>query len=129
MKVTRKLLDARIEQLNKALGQPIKSSNNTTGKWQANIGNIHLDKDQSGYSILQMTNIGGGCRHFLNNYRMTAFETYLCLDSALFILEQANPAKALANSVLTWASESRPHGGNPHCFDFVKQAQVIKERH
>lgn len=33
--------------------------------------------------------------------------------------------KNLAKEVLKWASESRDHGGNPYCYEFVRLAQTI----
>jgi len=35
-------------------------------------------------------------------------------------------AHSLASEVLAWAAESRDHGGNPYCYDFVKSAQFIR---
>lgn len=36
-------------------------------------------------------------------------------------------ASQLAQSVMAWASEGRDHGGNPHCYSFVKLATEIAE--
>ena len=60
MRITKKMLEIRIDYLNKITGNPTESWTKTDSGYVANIGNYHLSQAYGGYCLHQMSNKHGG---------------------------------------------------------------------
>lgn len=91
-RITRKHLEAKIEQLSKALKRPTWSyQKNARGRWVAVPGSLSLDYANIGnrhpWQIQEMINEGGGVALPFGEYRMTAWECYHALTAAIAAVE------------------------------------------
>ena len=61
-RVTKRQLEAAVERLNKATGNPVESyvKRESDGRYKAQVGNYHLDWAYGGVSLCKMLNDGGG---------------------------------------------------------------------
>ena len=59
-RITKKLLQARIETINSILGMPETPYTRTDDKLVANIGNFYLSQAYGGYCVNRMCNENGG---------------------------------------------------------------------
>lgn len=66
-RITKKILEARVEWLNEIAGQPKKPyRRDSKGRLTANIGNYHISYACGGVSLHQMQNEGGRTRDVFN---------------------------------------------------------------
>lgn len=73
MRITQKMLQSKVDQLNELTGQPTKSWEKKDGKYTANIGNYHLCNDYGSTALHVMMNEGGGVEEL---YRGTKSEIF-----------------------------------------------------
>jgi hypothetical protein len=59
-RITRKMLESRIEYINTVLGTPLTPYTKTDSGFSANIGNLHLSQAYGGYCVHEMHNDAGG---------------------------------------------------------------------
>jgi hypothetical protein len=59
-RITRKMLESRIEYINTVLGTPLTPYTKTDSGLSANIGNLHLSQAYGGYCVHRMHNDAGG---------------------------------------------------------------------
>lgn len=81
-KTTRAQIESKCQALNRLLGMPTEPYTEVGGKYRANIGNIHLDHNSTGWQVQQMHSDSGGVTCPLGDYRLTAFECWLALNAA-----------------------------------------------
>lgn len=68
MRINEKDLKAVIERLNIITNKPVSEYTKWDGKYQANIGNYHLDCAYGGYALQQFTNVNGGVRDIFGGH-------------------------------------------------------------
>lgn len=82
-RVTQKMLDTKVEILNKHLGRPTTpwtfAPDGTHGEW--NVGNIHIHSDGMGIALEQICNKDGATTRPFTSYAMTNHECAIVLDS------------------------------------------------
>jgi len=76
MRITNKILEARIDLLNEITNQPTTSWTNKGGRMKANIGNYHLDFAYGGVNVYQVHNEGGAVSEPLGGGHGTKRELY-----------------------------------------------------
>lgn len=81
--ISKRMLDLRIEWLNKALNRPLASYTRTNGAYTANVGNFHLDKNIGGWQICEMIGDKGGVSCPFGHQRMTKAEIVTTIDAVL----------------------------------------------
>lgn len=59
-RITEKMLQMRVDALNKLMGSPLTPYTRDGDKFTANIGNYHLSGAYGGWSLHRMVNEGGG---------------------------------------------------------------------
>ena len=59
-RISKKLLQSRVETINSVLGMPDSPYTRTDDKFTANIGNFHLSQAYGGYCVHRMVNEKGG---------------------------------------------------------------------
>lgn len=62
MRTSLKEVRLLIKTLNEATGNPVDPWVRTEKKFEAQIGNYHIDAAYGGFSLYQMSDKGGGCR-------------------------------------------------------------------
>jgi hypothetical protein len=77
-RITRKMLEARIETINSILGLPATpySFSVVTGERVANIGTFHLSQAYGGYCVAVLVNDNGGCSSPIWNSHIPARDAY-----------------------------------------------------
>lgn len=60
MRITIKMLESKIKELNKLTNQPKSTGRIEDGRYKYNVGNYHLEIGFKGVNILQTINQGGG---------------------------------------------------------------------
>lgn len=75
MRTTNKMLDIKIEQINKETGNPTEYSTD-------NVGQYHYEKVYGGYSFVQIGNKGGGLSHVIRGI-FSKKELYYTLEGFL----------------------------------------------
>lgn len=87
-RITEKMLQARIDYLNKITNSPMESySKDEQGRYRANIGNFHLSHAYGGVCIHRMTNTGGGVICPLGRYHAPKREAYEALNAFIAGIE------------------------------------------
>ena len=59
-RISKKILQSRVETINCVLGMPDSPYTRTEDKFTANIGNFHLSQAYGGYCVNRMCNENGG---------------------------------------------------------------------
>ena len=69
MRITQKVLEAKVEHLNKLTGSPEAAyTRSKDGKFTANIGNSHRSCAYGGYDVHRMVTDGGGVTAMMNGH-------------------------------------------------------------
>lgn len=76
-RITKEWLKARVLQLNETMGRPTTIYNPNATAGQQNIGHLLLDKDSTGYKLVEILATGGEASW---RPRMTAYELDLFID-------------------------------------------------
>ncbi len=89
MRTTDKMLETKLNQLNKLLGTPLKPYSEINGKFQANVGNIHVDSNLLGVQICRMHNEGGACSTPYGAERLSKGKCLAKLETIIIAVEIA----------------------------------------
>jgi len=81
MKITEKMLQNKVDHLNKLTGNHVVTWTRMDGKTNANIGNYHLYYAYGGVNLHQVVNQGGGVDCPLGDGTRPKRELYYQLDS------------------------------------------------
>lgn len=88
MLITEKMLGQKVKSLNVVTGNPVdNTSRDQNGKPVYNIGNFHIHKQMSGYSLHQVINERGGVTDVF--YRTTKKELFGLVDAYIKGYKQA----------------------------------------
>ena len=89
-KITQKLLQSKIDQINEILGYPLRAYELTEDfKTKANVNTYYIGQAYGGYRIEQMVNDGGGCKDITG--RGTKRECYIFAQGMLEALRKEKP--------------------------------------
>jgi hypothetical protein len=139
MRITRKILQNRVDRLNAILNRPetayrkVENVGGTT--YLPNDGHFKLDSNSPGdgwtrYHLATMLESGGehNVSHGCNGQEMYAYlrGTLDVLDTVYthyFDNRHKPEPTALAVAILEWAASGCNHGGNPYMLKFVRMAQ------
>ena len=80
-RMTMKYLEAKINWINEITGQEKSPYTRTADKFEANIGNYHLDSAYGGWELHQMQTSGGGVTVPLSHGHVSKRELAEKLDS------------------------------------------------
>ena len=88
MSVTKKMLQAKVDRLNKVLGRPLEPYTKTDGQWRGNAGHIKLDHAAiyGGYMLTQMLESTGETNFGISR-RVSAKEMMIHLEGIFAGLE------------------------------------------
>jgi len=86
-RMTIKCLEAKVEYLNKLTDNPLTPWTRTADKFEANIGNYHLDSAYGGWELVQMQTSGGGITAPLSTGHVSKRELAEKLDAFISGLE------------------------------------------
>jgi len=75
-RISKKLLQSRVETINCVLGMPDSPYTRTEDKFTANIGNFHLSQAYGGYCVHRMCNENGGVSTPIWSGHIPAREAY-----------------------------------------------------
>lgn len=81
-RITRSIVESRLESFNTMLGLPTEYSiKNADGTFTNQIGNIHLNQQNGTNNIYQLDNAGGGCKGLA--YGLTLREALDWINAAM----------------------------------------------
>lgn len=90
-RVSRQLLQNKIDALNRRLNRPVEPWVTVDGRNVAQVGNLHFDHQLGGWRIEEMANDGGGIRTPFGNTRWSAADMADVIDAILGALQLQNP--------------------------------------
>lgn len=68
MRITEKMLQLLVNQINKTAGTPLTYCDKTSATFKSNINHYHLDMAYGGYKLVQVVNEGGGIHCITQGY-------------------------------------------------------------
>ena len=93
MRVTQKMLKAKVHLLNNLLDRPSEPCNHDTLEW--NVGHIHLSEDGVGITIAEVKNTDGATGRPFTTYSLNNHECAIVLDSLCSLAQTMNKPKTV----------------------------------